>query len=35
VVGGEECQLEIGVDAVRGVQLLDGGDERVLASAAA
>src|SRR3954470_3828015 len=30
VVGGEESQLEIGVDAVRGVQLLDGGDERVL-----
>src|SRR5215208_7748963 len=30
VIGGEEGQLEIGVDAVRGVELLDGGDERVL-----
>ncbi len=30
VIGGVERQLEIGVDAVRGVQLLDGGDERVL-----
>ena len=30
VIGGVERQLEIGIDAVRGVQLLDSGDQRVL-----